>query len=104
MSGEIAAASGAYFDEMDPIGSFVGECCEIDARHSEFNTTLMAAYKRWCLQSSEDPKNDTAFGRRISDMGFAKVKSGGHVRRQGLRVRDEWKGGDDSARRSGHED
>jgi putative DNA primase/helicase len=90
-STEIQAASKAYFEEMDPIGSFVEDCCETGSSHSEFYSTLRAAYLRWCTQVGEDAKGDTPFGRRISDMGFGKIKSSGMSRRTGLRVKDEWK-------------
>jgi putative DNA primase/helicase len=89
---EVDAASKAYFEEMDPIGSFITECCELNPQHVEDSGILWDAYKRWCQQSSEDEKNPTAFGRRLTDMGHGKAgKSHGIIRRAGLRVKDEWK-------------
>lgn len=91
-SRHIETATDAYFTEMDPIGSFVTECCETgDPTAVEFASTLRQAYKRWCAQSSEDEKNETAFGRRISDMGFARGKRNGNIVREGLKVKPEWR-------------
>lgn len=87
----IEAATTAYFTEMDPIGSFVAECCEANPEAVEFASVLKGAYGRWCAQSSEEEKNATAFGRRLTDMGFAKGKSHGNIVRKGLKVRDEWR-------------
>lgn len=87
----IDEASKSYFQEMDPIGSFVHEACEQRSDHSEFTSVLQDAYVRWCAQSSEDAKGATAFGRRLSDMGFGKSKTAGVVKRIGLRVKEEWK-------------
>lgn len=92
LSPAIQRATAAYFEEMDPIGSFVADVCELGPTHTEFATTLQDAYKRWCAQSSEEEKNATAFGRRLNDMGFGKIKTAGVIKRTGLRVRDEWKG------------
>lgn len=88
---EVDAASKAYFEEMDPIGSFVQDCCEMHPQHAEDSGILWDAYKRWCQQSSEDEKSQTMFGRRMTDMGFLKAKRHGIIRREGLKVLDEWK-------------
>lgn len=89
---EIAEATRGYFDEMDPIGSFVADCCDTGGQLSDFQSDITAAYQRWCIQMSEDPKNPTMFGRRLSDMGFGKAKSNGLTKRVGLKVREEWRG------------
>lgn len=87
----IDEATATYFTEMDPVGSFLREACE-DAPSTERTTaaTIWSAYTRWCTQNSEDPKTQTAFGRRLSDLGYAKYQSGGVVYRLGLKVRYEW--------------
>lgn len=91
-SRDIDEATSGYFKEMDPIGQFVAEACEVGKDHRETSGSLMAAYQRWCQQSSEEPKNATAFGRRLSDMGFGKQKTNGAVMRLGLKVLPEWRG------------
>jgi putative DNA primase/helicase len=103
-SPEIETATKAYFEEMDPIGSFVDEACEQRNDYSEFTSVLQDAYTRWCAQSSEDAKNATAFGRRLSDMGFGKTKTAGVVKRVGLRVREEWRAGSGGAVKGGEDE
>lgn len=51
----IRAASGAYRREMDRIGQFVSDCCEVDPKASEPLTVGMAglypAYQQWCKEA-----------------------------------------------------
>jgi len=97
-SRDIDEATANYFREMDPIGQFVAEACEVGKEYRETSGSLMAAYVRWCAQSSEEPKNATAFGRRLSDMGFGKHKTNGAVMRMGVKVLAEWRGAPPSGR------
>lgn len=94
-------ATAGYFTEMDPIGSFLKEACEEASRDERTAAaTIWSAYTRWCAQSGEDPKTQTAFGRRLSDLGYSKYQSSGVVYRLGLKVRYEWSqagGGDANA-------
>lgn len=92
-------ATASYFTEMDPIGSFLKEACEEGTREERTAASaIWSAYTRWCTQSGEDPKTQTAFGRRLSDLGYAKYQSSGVVYRLGLKVRYEWSqaGGSDA--------
>lgn len=92
------AATEAYFAEMDPIGQFVREACitiadglGVTATDREKSVDLFAAYKRWCDANNEEPKNNTAFGRRLNDLGIRSAKIGGIGYRTGVGLRTEWR-------------
>ena len=96
----IKDATEAYFAEMDPVGSFILECC-VTSNNKEIKvsaTELFSVYQRWCKANNEDEKTLTSFGRRLNDLGFKKSSAGGLVYRCGLEIRDEWqpnRGSDD---------
>ncbi|MEM7619531.1 MAG: phage/plasmid primase, P4 family [Pseudomonadota bacterium] len=90
---DIKAATTAYFSEMDPIGSFVLEACEKseDPNDKEAAADLFSAYKRWCKDNNEDEKSQTAFGRRMSDLGIKVRRSNSVSYRTCVRLRPEWR-------------
>lgn len=88
----------AYFAEMDPIGQFVREACltiadgaGVGEASMEKAVDLYAAYKRWCDGNNEEPKNNTAFGRRLNDLGIRSAKVGGVGFRTGVSLRPDWR-------------
>lgn len=88
----------AYFAEMDPIGQFVREACTtitdgqgVTEKDQERATDLYAAYKRWCDANNEEAKNNTAFGRRLNDLGIRSAKKGGIGYRTAVKLRPEWR-------------
>lgn len=94
----VVSATEAYFAEMDPIGQFVREACitipdglGVTATDREKSIDLFAAYKRWCDANNEEPKNNTAFGRRLNDLGIKSAKIGGIGYRAGVSLRSEWR-------------
>ena len=90
---EIEAATNAYFSEMDPIGSFVREACEQteSPEDRERSADLYQAYKSWCSANNEDEKTQTAFGRRLSDLGIKAKTVGGFGYRTCVQLRPEWR-------------
>lgn len=94
----VVAATDAYFAEMDPIGQFVREACMtindglgVAADDKEKAVDLFAAYKRWCDANNEEPKNNTAFGRRLNDLAIKSAKIGGIGYRTGVSLRPDWR-------------
>lgn len=73
-----------YKDEMDSVGRFIRECCELDAKYSVQASELYKDYSAW----SDKPMNITEFGRELGQR-FEKKKVRGNFRYIGLRVRDE---------------
>jgi putative DNA primase/helicase len=93
---EVVENTADYFREMDPIGQFARDCLQTAAdgvgeAERERSKDLFDAYKRWCEAVNEDPKSQTAFGRRMQDLGLRSVKIGGVGYRAGVRLRQEWK-------------
>jgi putative DNA primase/helicase len=86
-------ATEAYFTEMDPIGQFVREACDTaDPAATEQSALLYAGYKRWCEASNEEPRKQTPFGRRLSDLGFiaGRCTHGGRKSRMGIKLKMDW--------------
>lgn len=94
----VTSATEGYFAEMDPIGQFIREACIVVAdglgvtvEDKEKSAELYAAYKRWCDANNEEPKNNTAFGRRLNDLGIRSIKIGGIGYRAGVSLRADWR-------------
>jgi putative DNA primase/helicase len=74
---EVHAANKDYRASMDVIGRFIDDCCLVDPMVRIKANDLYDAYKRWCEASGEYAVTLTAFGIRMEEQGFAKVRSGG---------------------------
>lgn len=86
---KVSAATADYRADMDTFGDFLSECCELGEFHSVPASLLFAAYREWSGANNEPPMSQTSFGRKLSDRGFGKVKSGpaNGIQRVGLRLR-----------------
>lgn len=90
----VTDATHAYFTEMDPIGSFVREALRDDRPDaSEPASDVYDAYKRWCRANNEDEKSQTAFGRRLADLGIGKKTVMGRVYYCGVAIDEAWRPG-----------
>lgn len=91
---EVLAATQEYRADMDVLGTFLDDCCDIGPEHWESAANLYKAYSDWCKNTGEYTLSHTAFGTRLRDRGFVSSKVGGIRGRQGLRVKeavkDEW--------------
>ena len=72
----VTLATAAYRADMDTLGEFISECCELDANTSTAAADLYAAYVEWCKTGGEDPETQRALGLRLSERGFDRVKQG----------------------------
>jgi len=67
---EVLEATAKYKTESDQVGQFIAECCV----HGEYArakaTPLYLAFSKWA--DGSDVMSQTAFGRRIVEMGFRK--------------------------------
>jgi putative DNA primase/helicase len=75
---EVIEATERYFDELDPIGQFVQLCCVAEQGAETASVTLYRGYTQWCEDEGAKPKSMTAFGRWMTERGFAAVRSSGH--------------------------
>jgi putative DNA primase/helicase len=66
----VTAAINEYRSEMDAIGDFIAECCEVtpDAK-TPFNQ-LYRRYMNWCLENAESWSSAKEFAQNLADRGF----------------------------------
>lgn len=76
----VLAATRDYKDEMNEIGEWVG----LTYNHNgawEPSASLYKSYKQWAEDRGDRPMTQTAFGRRLDDLGFRAGK------KDGIRIR-----------------
>ncbi len=76
MPDEVRAATQAYRQEMDVLAQFLAECCVLEPNAKVFAKHLYPAYVKWCEENGERPLTQTAFGTRMAERGFEKVRWG----------------------------
>jgi putative DNA primase/helicase len=80
----VKIATEGYRNEMDVVGAFMEECCEVEERANVLTASLFDAYVAWCKRSGEEPSSKKAFGIRMEERGFTPGKG-----TAGIRI---WKG------------
>src|SRR5215208_1617503 len=91
---EVRQATGAYRAEMDVLGAFLRECCELGPEKNVAARDLYAAYKMWCEEGGERPESKRKFGSRLTDRGgFERYRGGadGGHRWRGVDLLTFWK-------------
>lgn len=85
---EVRAATDTYRDEMDHVGKFVKETCEVKPRANIEVSTLYMIYQAWCTKQGEDPLRKNVFGTTMRERGFVQTQVGQNRTRSwvGLRV------------------
>jgi putative DNA primase/helicase len=89
---EVTEATARYQAEMDIIGGFIADCCELSPTAEARAKELYTAYQEWCSDNGERAITGTAFGRRLAERGFDKYRDGRrgiHYIGIGLLVKDE---------------
>lgn len=84
---EVRAATEDYRVEMDTLGLFLLERCEIERDAMVGATELHKAYVAWSEERKESYANQTVFGTRLTERGFTKRRSKSGMVYDGLRVR-----------------
>ena len=59
---EVREATQTHQQEMDTIGRFIAECCELAPEFREVTAKLYSAYETWCHDAGEEPESKKAFG------------------------------------------
>ena len=62
---EVEAATQAYRDDMDVLGDFVTEYCEVGVGEQVTKTRLYQAYVNWTGKTQEKPLSQIAFGKLL---------------------------------------
>lgn len=93
----IEQASREYKAESDTMGTFLTECCTIEAQAFVTSAALYAEYKAWTVRSGiRYPHTATLFGRKLDERGLtrstrwdasAKKTANGWV---GVKLQSEW--------------
>jgi putative DNA primase/helicase len=84
------AAVESYRAEMDTIGAFLTDCCDLDPKFSENAGELFRRYELWAKETGgEDPVNSTVFGRRLTSHGYGYDRTEKGRYRRGLRLKME---------------
>lgn len=66
-------ATDGYREEMDSLGSFLEDRCEMHPTATVTPKTLWEAYLKWCEESGETPlKSQTLFGKRLTERGITR--------------------------------
>lgn len=69
----VEQATENYRADMDTLGQFIEECCNISTHLESRATPLYAAYAKWSESRGERyPLKQTAFGLRLQERGFQK--------------------------------
>jgi putative DNA primase/helicase len=85
----VIGATGKYQDEMDTIGQFLDECCDVgDDSYSVTSKALYAAYKQWCLDTGERVESQRGLGLKLNDKGLKNTR----ITRGVDKGRTEWEG------------
>lgn len=86
----IEQATTGYRNEMDRIGAFVNDCCEIGIEVGETRvkgSILYVVYRDWCEGNGMSPLNSRRFGAALKTRGFEGKKVGGNYFRYGLSLK-----------------
>ena len=91
---EVLTATKEYREEMDVLGAFLDECCQLGPERNVAASDLYQAYGSWCLNNGESQETQRKFGRRLTERGvFSRYKGGasGAHRWRGLDLLTLWK-------------
>ncbi len=84
---EIENANSQYRGEMDVIGAFISDRCELGEYFREASGALYEDYSKWCKECGEHAITQRMFGQRMIERGFEAVRThGGQRAWSGLRL------------------
>ena len=72
----VTEASRAFREQMDAVGSFIGDYCIVDSGASVQVGSLYDAYIDWAKQNALEPMSKKLFGILVRQKGFKQGKSG----------------------------
>ena len=74
---EVTEATGGYRRQMDVIGQFIDECCEVDPGSEVKASDLRTHYQKWCESNNEKPINGRRFADYLAERDITKRLSNG---------------------------
>ena len=72
---EVVKATSGYRSEMDTIGQFIEERCELGEDLWATAADLRKAYTDWCEELGERPENAKVFGGALAERGFERQRN-----------------------------
>jgi putative DNA primase/helicase len=84
----VKAATGDYQSEMDVIGDFIAECCDVAPDAKTPFKDLFSKYSLWSSKNGDDFPDQKEFARGLAERGFTAGKNGALGRfRSGIRLK-----------------
>jgi putative DNA primase/helicase len=86
--GKVADATAAYRAEMDRLGEFFDDCCDLTDKSATCpGTDLYRVYVAWSKDREEDPMSQRAFSQVLQERGYRQAPSRADGRRwQAIRL------------------
>lgn len=85
---EVTEATAGYRSDMDALGAWLDECCELEASATATAKELFNAYQQWCKDAGERAKSQRHLGFSLRERGLDSYKSRAGVVWQGLQLSD----------------
>ena len=87
----VKKATEEYRDDMDVVGTFLKDCCEVDASGLWRVATgdLYQAYCHWCSVNNERIGSQKYLAVRLQEKGFRRINANGWRGWAGVRMRNE---------------
>jgi len=82
----VEAATMAYREDSDTLGSFFDDCCVLTANADVKAGDLYTTYRGWAEANGEQPLNNKRFGQALTERGFTRYKASGYPRYGGIRL------------------
>jgi P4 family phage/plasmid primase-like protien len=76
---EVSAASEEYRKEMDSVGLFVFEMCQLKRGWETPKSEVYRAYEKWCADNGEYAVTHKTFSQRLANMGVGEKRGHGGV-------------------------
>lgn len=74
----VRKASAQYKADMDLLGQFLEECCEVGAERGADAKDVYRRYVEWCSANGLTPMAKQSFGRRMGERGLGSVRGAGN--------------------------
>jgi len=78
-----------YQNDMDSIGQWLDECCNVNPKFKCSTDNLYNSYKEYCTRNELNYKSKTAFGTDLGNRGFQKYREGNDRGRIGVDLKGE---------------
>ncbi len=63
-----------YKEEMDWLGQWMADCCEVGKGYSERASALYFSYGQWAINNGIPVSSSTTFGRKLAERGMSKSR------------------------------